>query len=194
MKSKLILIGAAVLLAVVASAWAADVAGKWSATQTGRDGQPTETTWVFKVEGTKLTGTMTNAQGEIAISDGKIEGDEISFATTRKMNFGGNETEIKTTWKGKVSGDEIKFTREFPGMGGGAGRMGGGPGGGAGGPGGGFGGPGGAAAGAPPAGGPGGGGGMMGGPGGGAGGPGGGMMGGARGGGMNREIIAKRVK
>ncbi|MGD0102079.1 MAG: hypothetical protein ABSC60_17205, partial [Acidobacteriota bacterium] len=85
----------------------------------------------FKVDGAKLTGTMQGAQGEPAeITEGKVDGDNISFVVVR--NMGGNE--MKITYKGKVSGDEFKFTREFQappgggmgGPGGGGGGMGGG--------------------------------------------------------------------
>jgi len=148
MKIKILLVGAAALLVLLASAWAADVTGKWVAQVQGRNGM-TENTFTFKVAGTSLTGSLTNPQGETAISEGKVNGDEISFVIVRK--FG--ENEMKILYKGKVSGDEIKFTREF--QGGMMGGPGGGPG--AGGPG--AGGPG---AGGPGAGGPGGGG--MGGP------------------------------
>jgi hypothetical protein len=132
MKIKILLVGAAALLILLASAWAADVTGKWVAQVQGRQGT-VENTFNFKVEGTSLTGTLTTPQGETAISDGKVSGDEISFAVVRK--FG--ENEMKFLYKGKVAGDEIKFTREMQG-----GMM-GGPGGGQGGPGGGRGGPGG---------------------------------------------------
>jgi hypothetical protein len=144
MKVKILLIGAAALLVLLASAWAADVTGKWVAEVQGMQG-PSETTFVFKVDGTTLTGTVTTSRGESTISEGKVNGDEISFVVVRQRQDG---SEMKMLWKGKVSGDEIKFTREFPG-----GMM-GGPGGG-GPPGGGQGGPG---AGGPPSGGPGGGG------------------------------------
>ena len=141
MKVKILLIGAAALLILLASAWAADVAGKWVAETQGFQG-PSQTTFVFKVEGTTLTGTVTTSRGDSEISEGKINGDEITFATVRKRQDG---SETKTVWKGKVAGDEIKFTREFPGgmMGGPGGPGAGGPppGGGQGGPGGGFGGP-----------------------------------------------------
>jgi len=163
MKTRVLLLGAVVLLALTVSALAADVAGKWSAQMPGRDGSTTETVWNFKVDGTTLTGTVTSPQGETAITEGKVNGDEISFVVVRKMG----EMEMKMTWKGKVSGDEIKFTREMAMPPGGFGGPGGGPGGGAPGAGPGGGGPG--------------------------GGPGGGGFGG-RGGGMNREIVAKRVK
>jgi len=152
------------MLALLASAWAADVTGKWVAQTPGRDGATSETTFNLKVEGAVLTGTMSSSRGESTISEGKVNGDEISFMIVRKMG----ENEMKTLYKGKVAGDEITFTREF--------QM---PPGGMGGPGGGMGGPGG---GAPPA------GGAGGGPGGGMGGPGGGM------GGPPAPIVAKRVK
>ena len=126
---------AAVLLILLAGfAGAADVTGKWVAQMQGRQGT-TETVFNFTVDGTKLSGTMSNPMGENAITDGKINGDEISFVVVR--SFGGNE--VKTVWKGKVSGDEIKFTREMQGGPGGPGAgPGAGPGGGPGaGPGGG---------------------------------------------------------
>jgi hypothetical protein len=59
-----------------------------------------------------LLGTVSNPQGETAISQGKINGDEISFVI---RNLGGNET--KLVYKGKIAGDEIKFTREVQGGG-----------------------------------------------------------------------------
>jgi hypothetical protein len=168
MKVKILAILTVVFVLALVAAWAADVTGKWEAEQAGRDGTPTKTTFAFKVAGTTLTGTVTNPQGEVTISEGKVEGDTITFVTVRK--FG--ENEMKQTWTGKVSGDEISFTRQMQMPPGG---FGGAPGGGGGAPGGG----------APAAGAPGGGA-----PGGGA--PGGGGGGGGRGGGQ--PLIAKRVK
>ena len=129
MKIKALLIGTVGLLILVGSAWAADITGTWVAQIEGRQGTR-ENTFNFKVDGTKVTGTMTATMGETAISEGKIEGDELSFVIIR--SFGENEAKI--LYKGKVSGDEIKFTREFQGgmMGGRGGAMGGPPGGGAG--------------------------------------------------------------
>ncbi len=125
MRNRIVAMGAVILLAL-ASAWAADVTGKWVAQVQGRQGM-SENTFTFKVEGTTLTGTLATPQGETAISDGKVNGDEISFVIVRKFN----ENEFKILYKGKVAGDEIKFTREFQGGMGGPG--GGGPGGGMGG-------------------------------------------------------------
>jgi hypothetical protein len=140
MRTKSLLIGAIAVLALLTSAWAADVTGKWVAQTPGRDGAASETTFVLKVEGTVLTGTMSSTRGENTISEGKVNGDELSFVIVRTMG----ENEMKINYKGKVSGDEITFTREFQmppggmgGPGGGAppaGGPGGGPGGGMGGP------------------------------------------------------------
>ena len=110
MKNKIFPVGMVILMALMTVVWAADVSGKWVAEMQGRQGT-SETTFDFKVDGTTLTGTMTGRGGETAISEGKINGDEISFVVVR--NFNGNE--IKLLYKGKVEGDEIKFTREFEG-------------------------------------------------------------------------------
>ena len=76
--------------------------------------------------GGTLTGTITSQRGDQEISEGKISGDELSFVTVRE----GPNGQIKIAYKGKVSGNEIRLTREMPaGMGGGQ-RGGGGGGGG----------------------------------------------------------------
>ena len=92
---------------------AADVTGAWKATMTGRQGQTFETTFTFKVDGEKLTGSVSNPRGggQTEISDGKVSGDTISFKVTRE--FGGNSMVFK--YEGTVSGDEIKFKQTMEG-------------------------------------------------------------------------------
>ena len=88
---------------------AADVTGKWTAQVPGRGGNMQNNTFVFKADGAKLTGTLEGGRGgPVEITDGKIDGENISFTVVR--NFNGNE--IKLNYKGQVSGSEIKFTRE----------------------------------------------------------------------------------
>ncbi|MGD0200018.1 MAG: hypothetical protein ABSD27_04635 [Bryobacteraceae bacterium] len=98
------------LLAVFAAAalLAADVNGRWVAQVPGRDGQPMEITFNFKADGAQLTGSVTTHRGETQISEGKINGDEISF--TQVIQFG--DRRMKQFYKGKVAGDEIRFTRQ----------------------------------------------------------------------------------
>ena len=118
MKNKILLIGAAVLLVPLMPARAADIFGSWIAHIPGRllaekdaliEPIPIgESVFFFELEGTKLTGTVTTPRGEMAISGGKINGDEISFAVMH--SFYGNER--KLMFKGKVGLNEIHFTVE----------------------------------------------------------------------------------
>ena len=93
---------------------AADISGKWVGDMPGRGGDATPTTFNFKVNGDKLTGTMTGPQGDIPLQEGKVIGSAISFSTT--LDFGGNS--VKILYKGTMSGDQMKMTRERDGGGG----------------------------------------------------------------------------
>jgi len=93
------------LLACIAAA--ADISGKWRAEFNTPDGEKRVNTFVFKVDGDKLTGTVAGTQDEAPIQDGKIQGDEVSFTADRF--FG------KVTYKGKVQGDEIRLTASLEG-------------------------------------------------------------------------------
>jgi hypothetical protein len=94
-------------LAVSIGALAADVAGMWTAQVPGRNGTR-DTKFTFKVDGDKLTGTMSVEGQDIALADGKIAGSNLSFAAN--VDRGGNT--IKYTFSGKLAGDEIQFKRE----------------------------------------------------------------------------------
>jgi hypothetical protein len=87
-------------------------------------------TFVFKMAAGKITGTLTVNFGgqamEQQITDGKLEGDAISFTVV--MDFNGNQ--MKSLYKGTVSGSEMKLTRTREGAPAGGGAPGGGGGGG----------------------------------------------------------------
>jgi hypothetical protein len=124
----------AITLIFAFSAGAADIKGKWIASVTSPSGSPGgDRIFDFKVAGDKVTGTIINQQtvdatfepvgqpkmvGKLTtqtgtpteISDGKITGNEISFVTVMKMG----QMEMKTTYKGTLSGNEIKFKAEMP--------------------------------------------------------------------------------
>jgi hypothetical protein len=103
------------MIVLTLAAFAADISGNWKATALGPNGNM-ERTFVFKVEGTKVTGETTSTMmGKSVINDGKIDGDTVTFTITG--NIGGNE--MKLNYKGKVSGNEIHFTSEMAGGGGG---------------------------------------------------------------------------
>ncbi|MBI1764898.1 MAG: hypothetical protein HYR56_26100 [Acidobacteria bacterium] len=118
MKTRIASLSACFVLALLTVAWAADVNGKWTAEVPGRQGAMQTMTMTFKAEGSKLTGTVSGQQGDTAISDGKVEGNDISFTVVREFN--GNS--IKQVFKGKLAGDEIKFTRSTEGAPGGQAR------------------------------------------------------------------------
>jgi hypothetical protein len=92
---------------LVTAATAADVDGKWKAEFTTADGTARVNTFTFKSDGAKLTGSVAGSQDETPIQNGKIEGSDISFTAERP--FGA------FSYKGKLSGDEIKFKVDFNG-------------------------------------------------------------------------------
>jgi hypothetical protein len=101
---------AAIVICALA-AFAADISGNWKATAEGPQGN-LERTFTFKADGAKLTGETTSTMlGKSTITDGKIDGDNISFSITASMQ--GNE--MKISYKGKVSGSEIHLTSEVSG-------------------------------------------------------------------------------
>ena len=91
------------LLAIMAvfalTASAADVSGTWKATVETPNGAM-ESTFVFKVDAGKVTGTATMGQmGESPISEGKVEGDTVSFAVVRQ----GPNGEFRINYKGTAT-------------------------------------------------------------------------------------------
>ena len=114
MTKKLLFVVTIALIAAF-SLLAADVSGKWVAEQPGRNGgPPRQTTFMFKADGSKLTGTMTGggrggaAPTAIEITDGKVDGDKVSFTVKRE----GQNGMMETKYNGTISGDEmtLKFT------------------------------------------------------------------------------------
>ena len=90
------------------AALAADITGNWKATAEGPNGAM-QRTFTFKQEGTKLTGeTVSSMIGKSTITEGKVEGDTVSF--TINAEFNGNAMTIKYT--GTINGNEIKLKSE----------------------------------------------------------------------------------
>lgn len=97
------------LMCVAVPALAADPTGTWK-WSVERNGQTFETTLKLKMEGEKLTGTISGRNNtETAIEDGKVDGDDVSFKVTREFN--GNK--FVQMYKGKLSGDTLKGKVEF---------------------------------------------------------------------------------
>ena len=86
-------------------ALAADVTGKWMSEATGKGGPQTYT---LKQDDSTLSGTIEGGRGPTNISNGKVDGDKVSFEVTREMN--GNS--VTTKYSGTVSGGSMKLTME----------------------------------------------------------------------------------
>jgi hypothetical protein len=96
------------MLVLCLPAFAADVDGKWSGTVTTPNGD-LPVTFNFKADGEKLAGSTTGFDGaEVAISDGKVDGKNITFKIT--FDFGGMPFVLN--YKGAVSPTEIKMVSE----------------------------------------------------------------------------------
>jgi len=105
-----ILSGALMMVAMAAVAFAADVTGTWAASFDTQIGVQ-KYTYTFKADGNKVTGKAKAEseamKGESEITEGKVNGDDISFV--ENADFQGMP--IRIVYKGKIAGDEIKFTR-----------------------------------------------------------------------------------
>jgi len=100
------------LLFLAASAFAADVDGKWTGSVNTPNGD-IPVTFQFKADGAMLTGSMLGMDGNnIAIKDGKLDGENISFSVT--LDFGGMPFTLN--YKGVVSADQIKFSGDAGGQ------------------------------------------------------------------------------
>jgi len=113
MTMSLVRVSVLAVAAIIAGiAFAADVSGTWTAsfeTQVGTQSY----TFELQAQGTALTGkTKGNLTGENAISDGKVDGNKISFV--EKATYQGMPLVFNYT--GELKGDQIHFKRELMGF------------------------------------------------------------------------------
>lgn len=88
------------------------VDGTWEWTTPGRgdNAQPVKYVLKLKVEGEKLTGTITGRDGkEAAIEEATVKGADIAFQVTRQRN----DQKMVMKYAGKVEGDAIKGKISF---------------------------------------------------------------------------------
>ena len=108
MTTRRIAIVAVLVLLAYAGVRAADPTGRWTATFTTDIGEQSYT-FDFVVKGTTLTGTSKgNLTGESQITEGKIDGDKITFVEA--VTF--MEMPLRIVYTGTMtSADEIAFSR-----------------------------------------------------------------------------------
>ena len=97
----------ALVFSLLLPVFAADISGKWTATFETPIGTQNYT-YEFKLDGEKLTGTAKSQTATTAITEGMVKGDEVTFV--ENLKFEGQD--LRIAYKGKISGDEIKFTRQ----------------------------------------------------------------------------------
>jgi alpha-N-arabinofuranosidase len=89
---------------------AADISGTWKAEFETRRGLQ-KYTFILKQDGTKLLGKASvdrdGEKREAELTEGKVDGDATSFVELLKIQ----DNEIRITYSGKISSNEIKFTR-----------------------------------------------------------------------------------
>jgi hypothetical protein len=131
--TKKLILPAVLLLGISGAALAAEIDGKWTAEVEGRRGTVTQTLSLTS-SGNNLSGSLEGGRGNaVDISDGKLDGNKVSFKVVREFN--GNQ--FTQQYKGTLSdAGELNLTVSMSG----GGRRGGGGGGGGGGFGGGKGG------------------------------------------------------
>jgi hypothetical protein len=122
--TKKLLFVVVIALALVSVALAADPSGKWTFEMQGMGrggggGNPVTSTMTLKADGAKLTGNISRPGrgGDpmvTEISEGKIDGDNITFKTVQ--TFG--DQSMTTSYKGTVKGDTIELEIQRPGRGG----------------------------------------------------------------------------
>ena len=125
--TKKLLFVTTILLLVALAAFAADVTGKWTYEQPGRNGaQGRPMTITLKADGAKLTGSIPGfalgggeAPPATEISNGKVDGNNVSFEVTR--DFNGNS--MTTKYEGTMNGDELKIKITSPSFNGGDPRV-----------------------------------------------------------------------
>ncbi len=100
-----------IVLMLGAVAFAADIDGAWTSTVSTPMGD-LHYTFDLKADGSTLTGTAKTEMTDVKITEGTINGKDVSFV--EKLDFNGMEIVIK--YKGTIDGDKINFDREVVGM------------------------------------------------------------------------------
>jgi hypothetical protein len=87
-----------------------NISGKWTSEFDSQVGHQ-KYTYDFKIDGEKLTGRAhRDVDGDVRdtqITEGKINGDDISFVEVLKTD----DQELRIEYKGKIVGGELKLTR-----------------------------------------------------------------------------------
>ena len=97
-----------ILTLAAATCFASDADGKWAGKINTPNG-PIPVSFDLTTNGNVVTGSTVGPQGEVKITNGKLEGNLLSFA----LSFNVAGTNLTIRYKGIVSKDQIDFTLSF---------------------------------------------------------------------------------
>ena len=106
-------VACAVLLAA-STAQAGDPTGSWKWTLKTPTGDSVDVSLTLELRDGKLTGNYSSPLGPAPITDASFKDETVAFAVLRE--FDGNKFTVK--YIGKLEGDSIKGSIDFPGFGG----------------------------------------------------------------------------
>jgi hypothetical protein len=88
----------------------AELSGKWKGTIKMGDGSNIPLTYVLKVDGEKLTGTVITPQEDLVIYDGKVKGADFTF----KVDVNGSA--VPSVGKFYADGDSVTMVADLAGQ------------------------------------------------------------------------------
>jgi hypothetical protein len=102
------LIFSVLFMLVAGMTFAADIDGNWAGEVPGMGGgEPMKISYTFKADGATLTGNTKGMDGnDLAIKDGKIDGNKFSYS----IDMGG----MAMKFNGEVKGDTVELKMEMP--------------------------------------------------------------------------------
>jgi hypothetical protein len=103
MRQTFVLVGLMTLTCWLASA--ADIDGKWTAETQAKDGKEVTEIIVLKANNNKLIGSVQRRGAPVEISEGVINGNEVSFKVLRAEG-------VTQSYKGTLSGGALKLTMD----------------------------------------------------------------------------------
>jgi hypothetical protein len=109
MKRKLFITTSLLCVGIAAFAYFASIDGKWTGTLVAPDGNEYPLNYTFKADSGKLTGSGVSPTGPVDLTEGKMNGDSISFA----MDVNG--VKVLNTGKYFTDGDSISLNLDYQG-------------------------------------------------------------------------------
>ena len=97
---------------LAASLGAADLSGIWVGTIPGRNGEPLDISFQFRQAGGVLKGKLYGDYRSTAITEGRVDGDQVSFVVMAQEQAGNEILTSRLKFTGSLKDGELELTRE----------------------------------------------------------------------------------